>query len=46
MKGWGWWFVPVIPAIRRLRQEDQQFKVSLGYTVRPVSKQKSFKIRI
>jgi hypothetical protein len=23
--------VPIIPAIRRLRQEDQEFKASLGY---------------
>ena len=26
--------MPVIPALKRLRQEDQKFKASLGYTVR------------
>jgi hypothetical protein len=26
-----WWFTPVIPAFRRLRQEDREFEASLGY---------------
>jgi hypothetical protein len=28
-----WWYTPVIPALalRRLRQEDYKFEVSLGY---------------
>jgi hypothetical protein len=26
--------MPVIPALRRWKQEDQEFKVSLGYIVR------------
>jgi hypothetical protein len=26
-----WWYTPVIPALRRLEQEDQEFKASLGY---------------
>jgi hypothetical protein len=26
--------MPVIPALRRLRQEDCEFEISLGYTVR------------
>ncbi|XP_021110107.1 ras GTPase-activating protein 4B isoform X3 [Heterocephalus glaber] len=30
-----WWCLPVIPALGRLRQEDCQFKASLGYIVRP-----------
>jgi hypothetical protein len=28
----------VIPALRRLRQEDHEFKGTLGYIERPVSK--------
>jgi hypothetical protein len=30
----------VIPALRKLRQEDQKFKASLGYIVRPYLKKK------
>jgi hypothetical protein len=26
-----WWFVAVIPALEKLRQEDLQFQASLGY---------------
>jgi hypothetical protein len=29
---WAWWYMSVIPAFRRLRQEDCEFKASLGYT--------------
>jgi hypothetical protein len=29
-----WWFMPVISALGRLRQEDLKFKASLGYPVR------------
>jgi hypothetical protein len=32
---WVWWHIPVITALRRLMQEDCEFKVSLGYIVRP-----------
>jgi hypothetical protein len=32
---WAWWCTPVIPALRRLRQEDHEFEASLDYTVRP-----------
>jgi hypothetical protein len=28
---WAWWFMPVSPALKKLRQEDQEFKVRLGY---------------
>jgi hypothetical protein len=27
------WYTPVIPALRRLRQEDGEFEVILGYLV-------------
>jgi hypothetical protein len=30
--------MPVIPALRRLRQEDHEFKTSLGYIARPCLK--------
>jgi hypothetical protein len=29
-----WWCTPVILAFRRLRQEDQELEVNLGYLVR------------
>jgi hypothetical protein len=32
--------MPVIPELRRLRQEDLEFKVSLGYTEKPCLKKK------
>lgn len=30
-----WWPMPVIPALRKVRQEDWEFGASLNYTVRP-----------
>jgi hypothetical protein len=30
-----WWFMPVILALKSLRQEDCKFKASLGYIARP-----------
>jgi predicted glycosyl hydrolase (DUF1957 family) len=27
---WEWWYIPIIPAFRRLRQEDWEFEASLG----------------
>jgi hypothetical protein len=26
----GWWYVSIIPALRKQRQEDLEFEVSLG----------------
>jgi hypothetical protein len=26
-----WWYIPVIPTLGRLRQEDLKFEASLGY---------------
>jgi hypothetical protein len=30
-----WWCTSGIPELRKLRQEDQEFKASLDYTARP-----------
>jgi hypothetical protein len=30
-----WWRTPLIPAYRRLRQEDFEFQASLAYGARP-----------
>lgn len=33
-KSWPWWLMPIISALKRLRQEDQcEFEVNLGCTV-------------
>jgi hypothetical protein len=31
-------YMPIIPALRRLRQKDLEFKASLGYVTRPYVK--------
>jgi hypothetical protein len=28
-----WWYIPVIPALRKLRQEDHKFDARLGYEI-------------
>jgi hypothetical protein len=37
----GWWYMSVIPALGRLRQEDSKFKVSLGYIITSSFKKKN-----
>jgi hypothetical protein len=36
-----WWYTPLIPVLRRQKQEDHEFKISLGYLVRPSLKKKA-----
>jgi hypothetical protein len=33
--GWAWWPMPIIPVLERLKQEDCEFKGSLGYMMSP-----------
>jgi hypothetical protein len=35
-----WWYMPVIPALRKLKKEDLQFEASLGYVARHHLKKK------
>jgi hypothetical protein len=39
----GWWLMPVIPVLGKLRQADSKFEASLGYKVRPCLKIKQKK---
>jgi hypothetical protein len=38
-----WWYVPVIPALGKLRQEEPEFQASLGYMIRTYLKKKKIK---
>jgi hypothetical protein len=35
---WVWWHTIVIPALGKVRQEDQEFAASQGYILDPASK--------
>jgi hypothetical protein len=35
MFGQAWWHTPVIPTVKRLKQENHEFQTSLGYKARP-----------
>jgi hypothetical protein len=37
---WGQWYISIIPALRKLRQEDDEFEGSLGYIVRSCQKKR------
>jgi hypothetical protein len=41
--GWVWWYIPVIPAFGKMRQEDQDFKAFLNSTTRPYFKKQQNK---
>jgi hypothetical protein len=41
-----WWYTPMIPTLGRLGQEDQEFKVSLNYILRPSLKKKKKKFPV
>jgi hypothetical protein len=38
---WHWWCKPEIPTLGRLRQEDGEFKDSLGYKTKPCLKKRN-----
>jgi hypothetical protein len=40
---WAWRYTPVIPVLRRLRQENHEFMANLGYLGRSCLKKKKKK---
>jgi hypothetical protein len=36
-----WWYTPIIPALKRLRQKDHEFQPSLGYRNKILSQKTS-----
>lgn len=42
------WYTPMIPVLRRQRQEDHKFKPSLDYSIKPClkTKQKVMRVRV
>jgi hypothetical protein len=41
-----WWNTPVIPVLRKLRQEDCEFQASLGYIVKTLLKNENSIYRV
>jgi hypothetical protein len=39
-----WWYMPVIPALGRLRQEDIKFEASLCFVTDPITTRKKKKV--
>jgi hypothetical protein len=46
MDSLAWWFMPIIPARRKLRQENCEFKASLGYTVITCLKKRGQRVKM
>jgi hypothetical protein len=40
-----WWYISVVPVLRRWTEEDLEFKDSLGYIVKPYLKAKQNKTK-
>jgi hypothetical protein len=30
-ESWAWWYTPIIPTLKRWKQEDIEFEASVGY---------------